>query len=421
MQEAQGYSPESDRAADWAESRIAEIMGVLNAATAELVSVIAEVLRTAAWGGGGLRSPEHWVAWKAGVSPARAKALVRMARRRGELPALEARFAEGRISEDAMRHVARRVPSSRDAEVAELADVMTVPQLAKVLRSLPQIDAPVAEGAAPAAAAPDPTVSFGNGDDDSWWLRAEGLPPESGAIVERAMTVARDAELADRGPGATVTWSDALVRMGLAALDALDPATKRGGLGRTQRYQVLVHIRAGDESPSAHLHLGPALSAAARRRITCDAPLRWVLEEEGRPVAWGRLKRTVEPVLRRLIEDRDRGCRVPGCAQTRWIEVHHIRHVEDGGETVDDNLICLCPRHHRAHHDGRLGIRGDPTRPEGLVFTDEWGRPIQAPPPTPPSGPLGEAARAVGLQPTSWVPPYGEPMTHGCVMWSGAA
>ncbi|MEW6152662.1 MAG: DUF222 domain-containing protein [Actinomycetota bacterium] len=191
-------------------------MGVINAATAELVSIVGEVIENDAWGGGGLRSPAHWVAWRAGVSPARAAHLVKMARRLGELPTVAAAFAEGRLSEDSVKLVAARVPAERDAEVAGLAQVMTVAQLARTLRSLPAqpVEEPEAEPR------PEPEgggeVAFGH-DDDRWWLRAGGLAPERGALVAKALEAAREAEFRARHPEAAegakptgVTWSDAL-------------------------------------------------------------------------------------------------------------------------------------------------------------------------------------------------------------------
>ena len=195
--------------------------------------------------------------------------------------------------------------------------------------------------------------------------------------------------------------------MALAALDALDPASG-GGRAASERYQVIVHVDANDGS-SAHLHLGPAIGKAARRRITCDASLRWMLEKEGRTVAWGRRKRTVPTPLRAAIEDRDRGCRVPGCTQMRWLEVHHLRHVEDGGETIPENLLCLCGRHHDDHHQGRLGIAGDPTRPDGLVFTDRWGRDVSRPPPDRPDH-LPDRG--------TWIAPTGERLDGRWFTWN---
>ncbi len=401
---------ESERVAEWADGRIAELMGVINAATAELLSVVKEALDTDAWGGAGLRSPAHWLAWRAGLSQARAAALVTMARRLPDLPAVMAAFTEGRLSEDSVRLIGTRVPAERDAEVAELDQIMTVPQLARTLRSLPK--QPVEE---PEVERPDldgnGEVSFGYGDGDRWSLRADDLPAERGALVAKALNAARDAEFRARHPEKAgksptgITWSDALERMALAALEALDPAN---GGSASDRYQVIVHVGAGDD-PAAHLHLGPALTACARRRITCDASLRWVLEEEGRTVVWGRKTRTVPTPLRLAIEDRDRGCRVPGCTQARWLEVHHLVHVEDGGETVPENLLSLCGRHHDDHHRGRLGVSGDPTRPDGLVFTDRWGRDVSRPPPKPP-----EDLPVQG----SWVAPSGEPFDGRWFTWN---
>ncbi len=87
----------------------------------------------------------------------------------------------------------------------------------------------------------------------------------------------------------------------------------------------------------------------------------------------GRTKHIVPRRIRRLIEHRDRGCRVPGCDQSWWLQVHHIVHWEDDGVTDTHNLLCLCSRHHRLHHEGLLGITGNADDPNGVVFTDAAG------------------------------------------------
>src|SRR5690606_25296497 len=89
---------------------------------------------------------EHWLTWKAGVSRARAAGLVCIARRAGELPACWALFAEGRLGEDAMVRIARRLPAGRDAQLAELAPRLLIPQLDRILRALPERPDPDAEG-----------------------------------------------------------------------------------------------------------------------------------------------------------------------------------------------------------------------------------------------------------------------------------
>ena len=70
------------------ETEIAQTCGVLNAATGRLVVLLARVLEAGTWQVAGIHSPSQWVAWQCGVSTARARSLLSMARRRAELTAL---------------------------------------------------------------------------------------------------------------------------------------------------------------------------------------------------------------------------------------------------------------------------------------------------------------------------------------------
>ena len=110
-----------------------------------------------------------------------------------------------------------------------------------------------------------------------------------------------------------------------------------------------------------------------------------------------------------MVEDRDRGCRVPGCSRSRWLQVHHITHWEDGGPTDTPNLVALCGRHHRLHHRGQLGIAGDADDPDGIVFTDARGRRLTGcGRPAPPRPELADAVERLQLRPTTYVHPTGE-------------
>ena len=103
------------------------------------------------WRGEGIRSLEHWVQWKAGVSERRAQDLVKIARRIEDLPRCWALFAAGRISEDTMARLARRLPAGRDAELARLVPELMVSQLNRILRTCPS--SPTAARSAAAAGA----------------------------------------------------------------------------------------------------------------------------------------------------------------------------------------------------------------------------------------------------------------------------
>ncbi len=156
------------------------------------------------------------------------------------------------------------------------------------------------------------------------------------------------------------------------------------------------------------MHLGAALPASLRRYLFCDGDLVPVWERHGTPVAYGRSQRVVPPKVRKLVEHRDGGCRVPGCDVRRWLHVHHILHWEDLGETEPENLVCLCQRHHRLHHQGLLPITGTAT---DLVVCDRRGRPMEpasAPDPVPLPADLTHEAEKTGLDASDYVHPLGE-------------
>ncbi len=76
-------------------------------------------------------------------------------------------------------------------------------------------------------------------------------------------------------------------------------------------------------------------------------------------------------------------CQYPGCTATRELEAHHLIADERGGRTELDNLILLCPRHHKLLHDHHIRTSGNGERP---VFADEAGRAITTNQPHAPPG-----------------------------------
>ncbi|MCY3706595.1 MAG: HNH endonuclease signature motif containing protein, partial [Gammaproteobacteria bacterium] len=107
------------------------------------------------------------------------------------------------------------------------------------------------------------------------------------------------------------------------------------------------------------------------------------VDGDGMYVVKGRLEPEVGAVLMRAVEERDRGCRFPGCG-CGFTEAHHVKHWADGGETSLRNTLLLCRRHHRAVHEGRVkvSVNGDGTvlffTPKGRMLVDAPSRPKAA-------------------------------------------
>ncbi|MET0903135.1 MAG: DUF222 domain-containing protein, partial [Acidimicrobiales bacterium] len=398
------------------------VMGTVNAAMARLVRTIRMLIDTEGWGGVGIRSVEHWVSWKAAVSSRRAGDLATVARRIHELPCCFALFEAGRLTEDAMVRIARRVPASHDATVAERATGFLISQLDRTLAALPPLGEPE----------PDRLEHRFRRRCDMWneeggWLGGRFcLPPDEGAALRNGLAAARDAEFRDRQglePDAsldevgetvrrsTVSQADALVRMASEAADSLDAELQRTGR-RGDRNKIVLHhdVEHDGTLGPGQLHLGPVVPDLIARYLACDAEVMVASYRLGQLIGVHPTERTVSRALRRVVERRDQGCTHPLCTQRRFLHVHHLRHWEDGGETVPANLLCLCPRHHREHHQGEFTIEGDPER-AGLRFLNPWGRPIE-----PPGTGSPDPVRID--EPSPFQPPYGERLSSRWFDWN---
>jgi hypothetical protein len=419
-----GRSPQEE--AWWfAEAEAVAVMGTVNVAVARLVAAVQGLLDTDGWEGIGIQSPEHWLCWKAGISRPRAEGLVTIARRLRDLPECWAAFAAGRLGEDAMVRIARRVPTSRDTEVAALAPSLLIAQLDRLLRSLPEEPG----GTEPR---PEPERMLRLHDGRDGWLRGRFcLPADEGALVRLGLTSARDAEFRDRNdlpdphPDAdpdpdqaagtrSVSWADGLVRLASEAADALDPTLRRTGQ-RGERNTVVLHI---DVEPDgtlgpAQLDMGPVVPDPMARFLSCDAQIQVMAYRLGQLIGIHPTQRTPNRAMRRYLARRDQGCTHPLCTQRLWLHAHHIRYWEHGGPTEPHNLVLLCPRHHRALHLGQFSIEGDPEAGT-LRFLDPFGHPIEPPPPDPPPG----TAPPDGDPRSPYTPPLAERLTADTFAWN---
>lgn len=419
---------DGDRMYDEFERSLHLAMGAANVAMSRVVQHARRCLVEGWWKAVGTHSPEHWVTACCGLDWATARQVVTIARELGDYPRTAAAFAAGQLTIGHVLAIVTRIDPAHEREIASSAGSWTVAQVRRWSGNWPKaVDEPAPEPELepePAATSPDdadpaatpepfglppadPTPSRADRDvftgqwgDDGRFRGGFDLGATRGALLEQAIQSARrrvylerrglaeepadDADdHADDVPTGAVSGAEALERLLHGALAGLDPANA-AGQRPSDRYQVLVHLSA-DRPEDAHIHLGPLLTRAERDEVTCDADLVAVLWSRGAPVALGRSRRVVDPKRRALVEERDRCCRVRG--RQGFLHIHHLQHSTRGGRTDLDNLFALCTRCHTAVHRGDIQVRGTPTTPDGLLFTDARGRPLPRPGPLPPPQP----------------------------------
>jgi Domain of unknown function (DUF222)/HNH endonuclease len=388
---------------------LTELAGQRNAIDGRIVEIVAEMERDELCGATGARSVAALVAWKIAASSANAHTITTIAGRLEEFPRCAQGMREGRLSLDQVGVIAARAGEGSDEHYAQLAQVATVNQLrtAVNLEPRPEPDS-----------RPEPQRSITktpSGEFTCWRIKLTHL---EAAKFDAALASHRDALIAewkhDRGDGQRPSdivpslpgTVDAFMRLVEAGWDA-EAARRPHGHHTT----VVVHVDV--EQRAAALHLGPLLTDAERRYLTCDATYEVWFKRDGEVIGAGRTTRQINRRLRRALEHRQPTCAVPGCGATRGLHAHHIRHWEDGGHTELDNLVLVCPYHHRLHHRGLITITGPAV---DLTVTDSSGRPLNAgslarppnlpPPAVPPCpGPTGERADWWWYEPFQPQPP----------------
>jgi hypothetical protein len=110
-------------------------------------------------------------------------------------------------------------------------------------------------------------------------------------------------------------------------------------------------------------------------------------DADGHLMEVGARTRTIPPSLRRALQNRDQGCRFPGCGLP-FGQGHHIRHWAQGGPTTLSNLAMLCRRHHRAVHEEGFEVERQPDGALEFRWPDGRLLPDVPPPAAVPSDPV---------------------------------
>ena len=398
-----GVSPENQERARELDDRIGEFSAHAHVALAQVAKASAEFDAIGGWADGGIRSYPHWLAIKAGFDMHTGSELLRVGQALSLLPRIAAAFEAGQLSFDKVRQVTTVATPANEDILLEIAQGASGSQLARICRALRRIN----EVNAPEQA--DEHLSrrglWMHWDDDGMLELKAKLTPEDAAVVQAALesiTGSRPVpEPADDGVkavaaaavGAQTKWDGPttgpkaaeLERRAAELLEA--EHVLAGGaenlITTTAARQVVVHVDVGVLTAEAgdgrcYVEGGSPLSAAAARRIGCDAEVVGVTERHGLPIDVGRKQRIVPERLRMALHVRDRFCRFPGCGvPAHRTEAHHHEHWALGGETTLDNLLLLCGFHHRRHHAGAFRIR---KTADDFSFERDDGHVIQPPP-----------------------------------------
>jgi hypothetical protein len=287
----------------------------------------------------------QYVGWQAGLTPAEASQLCRLADRLESLPQLTAELRAGRLSAGTTATLATVATPHNEAALIETATVATGAQLQTLVRAYKQNTGTESDAERPP---PTDSVSYGV-RDGRWRLRAE-LAPELGAEVEAALRAAK---------------------------------VRRDGI-LPERFQIILHV---EDDHGAAAQGGGHVDRPTVTEFLCESWITVVTKRRGQPATITSPTRLATPAQQRALLARDRTCRFPGCGRSFYLKAHHITYYENGGPTQLDNLVLLCQMHHTLVHKPGWRVRRDAngmlwfTGPDGRVVLPARRPTPQRPPP----------------------------------------
>jgi hypothetical protein len=338
------------------EDQIIELAGHLNAANYRFLSLLAEFDRRKGWNCRATRDCAHWLNWKCGIDLGAAREKVRTARALEKLPLVSAAMERGEISYSNVRAITRVATPENEHYFLQIARHGTAHHVETLVRAYRRAEEQ--ELSRERQQQMNRGVRYCWDDDGSLVLKVR-LPAAVGALVLKAL----EAAVPETPPDEVErpTWShkraDAMAVI-FESFMAHGAEAMSGG----ERHQVVVHVSAETLSAGGgdrcEIEDGPAIATETARRLTCDASVIAIVEnEKGEPLSVGRKTRSIPPAIQRALNSRDKGCRFPGCTHKKYTDAHHIKHWARGGETKMSNLVTLCRFHHRKVHEGQVVVQ----------------------------------------------------------------
>ena len=382
MKERQGDRPDA--------KRVAAAHTAITQALVGLLDLVPELDSDEAYFRNSATDMVSWLTFDLGIAPRTARAWTKVGRSLADLPVIREAMVAGAVSFDEVAVLCRFATPENEVELLELTRHLPQAELAGAIKELLETIPPDPE---PPELVVDPPAAemrtWWDEDDFNFRGRIQGA---DGALVEQALL--RFATKAPLDPHAGL-FRDSQIRQGEALVQIASEAL--AGEGDHDRATVVVHVSADRlrEKDAVAFVAGKRILRDELLRLTCDGRVQPAIDDPGGfTVGVGRITRQIPTWLRRLLEERDGGCRFPGCGRTRWTHGHHIVHWADLGPTNLDNLVTLCGFHHRLVHSQGWEIVGNPNG--DLIFLDRWGSIHQPARPRFPSGYVGHLLDWIG-------------------------
>ena len=373
-----------------------------NLAAAEFrwFALLAEFDKRDGWQQWECHSCVSWMTWQLGLDDRTAREKLRVARGLVALPLVAEQMRLGRLSYSKVRAITRIAEPANEASLVAIALAGTTAQVERVVaayrRALPPDDE-----ASDATQWARRGVHVRQHDDRTITLTIT-LPAPLGMEVLAAIDhfTARPGTQPDgERPTLATRRADAVVAVAGAALAATDDQLATG------RHRYLVHLHTSDNSHTGEeTHTGDdtdneedhdtgadtrtghdnedvngvdneddddterqeaypdgtddemavGVSDATAERLCCDADEETVTHshDTGEVIDVSNRGSVIRGRLRRLVQLRDRTCRVPGCGMRARKEIHHLHHRGRGGTNELSNLLLVCSYHHHRLHEG---------------------------------------------------------------------
>jgi hypothetical protein len=183
-------------------------------------------------------------------------------------------------------------------------------------------------------------------EEGSRFISENVLEFRAAVSIETEILIKRVQDLLSQSRGQTISFDDTLKAMASTFLEKNDPVRK------AQRMLAKKISSTNSQSePTAPRQTKPRLSVPKNKSQNLL------------------MRKPLSAHLKREIYLRDHGlCQQTGpinssdnvpssCGDGRWIDIHHIQPIHQGGENFLENLITLCKSHHQMQHNQRPELK----------------------------------------------------------------